>query len=81
MIWTHLHVFVNSLLWVHDDPENLIKGIKGDDYLFFRGDALPHDSVQSVTIQGAGAHTYIFALCKDLKIRIWCCQVKYFVIF
>eukprot|EP00794_Sanderia_malayensis_P016776 gene16776-18471_t len=40
----------------------------------FRGENLPHDSVQSVTVEAAGESNYVFALCRDLKIRIWSCK-------
>eukprot|EP00795_Rhopilema_esculentum_P012941 gene12941-3700_t len=39
-----------------------------------RGDNLPHDSVQSCEIHTIGKECFIFALCKDLKIRIWSCK-------
>lgn len=40
-----------------------------------RRDVLAADAVVSLTIQPFQKHMCVFALCRDLKLRVWSCQV------
>ena len=42
-----------------------------------RRDMLAADAVVSLVIHPFGKHMCVFALCRDLKLRIWSCQVRY----
>ena len=52
-----------------------IKFIFNFPFIKFRGDDLPHNGVQYCAIHAVGEERFIFTLCKDLKMRIWSCQV------
>ena len=41
-----------------------------------RRDVLAADAVCSLTIHPFGKHMCVFALCRDLKLRVWSCQVR-----
>ena len=41
-----------------------------------RSDDVAHDGARFCEIHSIGGKRFIFTLCKDLKIRIWSCQVK-----
>ena len=42
-----------------------------------RRDVLAADAVTSLTIHPYGKHMCVFALCRDLRLRVWSCQVRF----